>query len=100
MCVEQTNHETFMCLDVTHFTLRLASPPRHFAQNNHQFATSPMRAKARPGAGPDAGFSELGWAARIPAMGTVCKVILLIESSRASGRDLLRGIARYAHFNG
>jgi LacI family transcriptional regulator len=28
------------------------------------------------------------------------KVILLIESSRASGRDYLRGIARYAHLHG
>ena len=28
------------------------------------------------------------------------KVILLLENSRASGRGLLRGIARYAHING
>ena len=28
------------------------------------------------------------------------KVILFIESSRASGRDYLRGIARYAHLHG
>src|ERR1035437_10482593 len=28
------------------------------------------------------------------------KVILLVESSRASGRDYLRGIARYAHLHG
>jgi LacI family transcriptional regulator len=28
------------------------------------------------------------------------KVILFVESSRASGRDLLRGVARYAHHHG
>jgi LacI family transcriptional regulator len=28
------------------------------------------------------------------------KVVLFIESSRASGRDLLRGVARYAHHHG
>ncbi|MCL4177902.1 MAG: hypothetical protein KJ072_09170 [Verrucomicrobia bacterium] len=28
------------------------------------------------------------------------KVVLLLESSRASGRDLLRGVARYAHHHG
>jgi len=35
-----------------------------------------------------------------PAIPRVPKVILLIESSRASGRALLRGIASYAHHHG
>jgi len=34
------------------------------------------------------------------AMRTESKVLLLIESSRATGRALLRGIARYAHDHG
>lgn len=33
-------------------------------------------------------------------MKRACKVLLLIESSRAAGRELLRGIARYAHHHG
>jgi LacI family transcriptional regulator len=33
-------------------------------------------------------------------MGKTFKIVLLIESSRASGRDYLRGIARYAHLHG
>src|SRR5262249_1423394 len=35
-----------------------------------------------------------------PANPRVPKVVLLIESSRASGRGLLRGIASYAHHHG
>jgi LacI family transcriptional regulator len=35
-----------------------------------------------------------------PPMKKTFKVILLIESSRASGREYLRGIARYAHLHG
>ena len=33
-------------------------------------------------------------------MSRIPKVILLIESSRAYGRGLLRGIAKYAHLHG
>jgi LacI family transcriptional regulator len=35
-----------------------------------------------------------------PSMPKIPKIILLIESSRASGRDLLRGIAEYARHHG
>src|ERR1043165_2179957 len=62
------------------FYLTSTRAQRQFALKHHQFANvNPSRAPRRR---------------RVP------KVVLLIESSRSSGRSLLRGIADYARHHG